>query len=333
VSKKASTAKSIATPPAAGASTSTQTSSASTSQPKSGCVCVYKKGEECRRCFMKDHFSEDQQQSSDTVQIDSFICGFCHEIVAHTTKNHLDRSCSLCKISYKCLGLLRRHMTAEHPPVSCVAATLRSRAPFSWKKFFGARGISSNLVLICLNCSMTFGTLKNKYEHHVKRVCPCNIPFRCLFQFTSHVRIYGCQLLESDAPLVVKCESCGVLFGTPNELQAHRSELIECDECGLDFNCASFTIHECKEEEPKQLQELPTTSSGATTRRSDVSCRFCLLECASASELQAHQLVSTCPRCDHTTQPCWIMLDAHLSICRFDCQHQQIEHARETSAI
>jgi hypothetical protein len=80
-------------------------------------ISDYKKGEECRICFMKDHFSDAQdllEESESISDAQMFQYDFCFQLPANTMRDLcVDHWCNLCQKAFKSRTLLQRHVTEE----------------------------------------------------------------------------------------------------------------------------------------------------------------------------------------------------------------------------
>jgi hypothetical protein len=212
--------------------------------------------------------------------------------VSHKTEQST-MHCSKCGRHLQCGDAEMRHETTKQ-------CSFCSSMNFQVVDVSAAREQDGNLagssksttVIKCFNCTQSFSTFLRKYEHQIERVCPCGFKFKCLNEFTTHVRIYECQPLETiTSPVLHQCKSCRQSFKSSGDLLVHVDEcnyrlgaaaslndtrqqpsvhcIVKqqshahannyCEECGRKSPCGCSTQEISEELQPQQC----STSSGA----------------------------------------------------------------------
>jgi hypothetical protein len=130
---------------------------------------------------------------------------------------------------------------------SCSFCTPRSQmmhlSPPDWHQVGNVvRSSKSILVIKCVNCSDTFSTFKQKYEHQIGRDCTtCDMHFQCLNEFKSHVRLCECKPRGIGKPPSVQCRNCCQRVESSSELLVH---LDKCNHQMLGASCLNYVNQE-----------------------------------------------------------------------------------------
>jgi hypothetical protein len=80
------------------------------------CACVENKGENCSICVSAEEIHEQPAGKNLALganKSSTFVCGFCSQTVSYAKQNHFDPQCYPCNQSFRCQGLLQRHMQKE----------------------------------------------------------------------------------------------------------------------------------------------------------------------------------------------------------------------------
>jgi hypothetical protein len=248
----------------------------SKTQQNIACACVQNKDENCSICFRDPEEIHEQpaatgpeivENSAIANKSSAFVCGFCSQTVSYAKRNHFDPQCYPCNQSFRCQGLLQRHMQKE--------------------------------TVYCKNCKKKLHGSNAIIMHENTNQCSvCDKSFNCQTRLNVHLgKSPGCKNFlpssrgnnlhdddEEEEPTTprgstnktFRCWHCSAKLKTYREKTAHQEE--QWCPCGMKFRCrVQFTSHKDK------CQAVTPTPAPPT-----IKCKYCSTKCKSARELQVH---------------------------------------------
>jgi Zinc-finger of C2H2 type len=101
--------------------------------------------------------------------------------------------------------------------------------------------VDSKGIVKCRVSNEKFSTLEEIFEHLRGRRSPCGKLFKCNAQFTSHVCIHGCQLIQTNSlpRYSFWCKVCRKVCTSQAQLKKHV-ELSICPRCGYLQQCQTL---------------------------------------------------------------------------------------------